>query len=210
MNVNGKNVSQVLRLFPTPVHVSSLSLDTIQIERDLLRYFPEVKQNSNNFMSVEGQVLEHFSLAHLKTELLNSVKSYLTEVLQVKYDECFISSSWYNVNTLGSYHISHSHGNSYVSGVFYVNAPSDVEGGEIVFSNDNSYLSKYSIEPAANNDFNSPFQLKPQTNMLVLFPSTLVHSVNMWQGIYPRISLSFNVFFKGIIGNHETRTFLKI
>jgi len=38
------------------------------------------------------------------------------------------------------------------------------------------------------------------TGKIILFPSSLVHEVQYKQGIDTRVSLSFNVFFKGSIG----------
>ena len=42
---------------------------------------------------------------------------------------------------------------------------------------------------------------KVQTNQIIYFPSTLEHEVGINQSDTDRISLSFNVFFKGTIGD---------
>ena len=47
-------------------------------------------------------------------------------------------------------------------------------------------------------------------NDIVLFPSSLIHGVFPKKGTNTRISLSFNVFFKGKIGNAERLTELTI
>ena len=49
-----------------------------------------------------------------------------------------------------------------------------------------------------------------QKQKLILFPSTIKHSVSNLTSNKTRISLSFNVFVKGTVGSTEFKNFLKI
>jgi ectoine hydroxylase-related dioxygenase (phytanoyl-CoA dioxygenase family) len=54
------------------------------------------------------------------------------------------------------------------------------------------------------------FRIKPEIGDLILFPSHLLHSVDTVTTDETRISLSFNVFFKGELGNEENLNLLNI
>ncbi len=45
-----------------------------------------------------------------------------------------------------------------------------------------------------------------KTGDIMLFPSSLIHMVENKEGTNTRISLAFNVFIKGTVGNNKTLT----
>ena len=49
-----------------------------------------------------------------------------------------------------------------------------------------------------------------KTGDIVLFPSSLTHMVETKEGDNTRVSLAFNVFIKGTIGNNKQLTELKL
>ena len=49
-----------------------------------------------------------------------------------------------------------------------------------------------------------------KTGDVILFPSSLTHMVETKQGDNTRISLAFNVFIKGTVGNNKNLTELII
>ena len=62
-----------------------------------------------------------------------------------------------------------------------------------------------------HNPYNSnSWYLPVQRGRLLLFPSSLRHSVSTVSTDMNRISLSFNVFVKGVVGDANNKTFLDL
>jgi len=120
----------------------------------------------------------------------------------------YITQSWLTYTESGESHHEHEHYNSYASGVIYVDCHKTLD--KIVF---NSH--RYDMicpQPRVRNIFNSNAWVIPvEKNQILLFPSSLTHRVPKIEGDYSRISLAFNTFIKGKIGDAETATelFLK-
>ena len=67
------------------------------------------------------------------------------------------------------------------------------------------------VEPLEQNLWNSQkWWLGANSGELLLFPSTLVHEVGLRDNPGTRISISFNTFLRGDIGNHEVKTGLTL
>ena len=48
----------------------------------------------------------------------------------------------------------------------------------------------------------SLYKVTPQQGMICIFPSHLVHYVPQGTNLTPRMSLSFNIFIRGLFGIH--------
>ena len=113
----------------------------------------------------------------------------------------YITESWINYTNKNQSHHKHSHDNSLVSGVFYFNT---VENDAITFYKRKSGLT-LSFDVKTSNNFNSmSYRLPVTDNMLILFPSELEHEVDINIQDKTRISLSFNIFVKGVVSNVGT------
>ena len=67
------------------------------------------------------------------------------------------------------------------------------------------------FKPSEYNLYNSEnWSVPVQKQKLILFPSTLKHSGSNLTSNKTRISLSFNVFVKGVVGNVIDKTFLEL
>ena len=84
---------------------------------------------------------------------------------------------WAIINTGGSANLRHQHGNSTISGAYYVRAPKN--SGDIVFY-DPRPAPVFSYPKASKPNFlNAQVNgINPKEGALVLFPSYLDHSVN--------------------------------
>ena len=116
----------------------------------------------------------------------------------------YITQSWISYTETNQFHPRHFHYNSYVSGVFYIAAQKEVDS--ITF-----YKTKtedtVELNVTKHNPFNSMSCLFPvETGNIFLFRSSLIHGVNKKKGNNIRISLSFNVFVKGTLGNKKGLT----
>lgn len=210
-------VTQVLQLFPTPMQISQLDVNVDDIEKCLTEQFPDLHpQVTGSYVSAHTQILEHSLLKNLKEQILNNVRHYLDNIASVIYEEVYISSSWYNVNPYGTSARQHTHPNSYLSGVFYVKTPdasniSLTQGYTRFHSPLTPLQSIFNLEIKDTNDYNAmACIIEPKVNQLVLFPSYVPHEVDTYYGSFPRISIAFNVFFKGRIGNENSKTFLRV
>ena len=167
----------------------------------------ETRGNTGNTSSIDSYILENKEMKKLKQFIEKSLKQYFQNIYVPKNNvEPYITQSWCNYTKEGQFHHKHAHPNSFVSGVFYVQA--DRTKDKIYFYKDDYQQIKV---PAKNyNPFNSDsWWFETGTNDLVLFPSNLTHMVEKVVG-KERISLSFNTFLKGYIGEDLELTGLHI
>jgi len=100
---------------------------------------------------------------------------------------------WANVNRGGHYNQLHIHPNSTWSAVYYVDAgdppPADNEyaGAITLFSPNLAMSNTFFTRVLPDRKF-----IRPETGLMLLFPSFLQHSVEPYLGERPRISLAFN------------------
>jgi len=192
-------------LFPQPVYFSKLERALTKEELKVIdKYKTKTYKNKGNITSNDTYVLENKALKNFKKDLYKMVIDYFKKVVCTSNSIIpYITQSWFNYTENNQFHHDHSHPNSYVSGVFYINADKKVD--QIKFYTTN----RPSLELKADkyNIFNATTWWYPvQTGDIVLFPSSLVHGVNKKKGTNTRISLSFNVFIKGKIGINSSLT----
>ena len=168
----------------------------------------EMRQNNNNnSSSTDGYVLEWPELFHLKRYIERNLYHYAHHVLGIKEEYNFyITQSWFNLNKNGTGHHNHMHTNSIFSGIFFVdgddNCPVNFyDKNEPLFGLPLKFSFKeYSIINS------STYSLGNNKNTLVIFPSTLKHDVGVNESNVDRISLSFNTFVSGTVGEDANRT----
>jgi uncharacterized protein (TIGR02466 family) len=188
-------------LFPTPV--SMFNYNITDKEKKVI-YKLKTIQNTGNKVSVNRKVLDSVDLKKLKIFILKSVNDYFTEIYAPKNKvKLYITQSWCNFTKKGEYHHKHSHANSFISGVYYVNANKDSD--KIYFHKEEKDKLKVLTENY-NICNSSSWWLPVETGLLILFPSYLAHSVDTVTDKDTRISLSFNTFLKGDIGSDSELT----
>lgn len=201
--------AQVIEAWPTPIGHYFLNRDITDKEKDAaLTFTQNLQRNQANSHSVSVEVLEHPDMAEIKTFCIESVKSFCKHILNiVDTVEPYISISWINITEKGEGHHKHSHPNSVISGVFYMNASSELDS--LVF-----YKPEYRRLHYCNGNttkYNQDvFQMPVHSGDLVIFDSSIEHSVLPTTGDHIRMSLSFNTFLKGTIGTKETLTYLDL
>ena len=196
-------------LFPEPVCFSKLERSLTKQElKTLDKYKKETKNNLGNTLTISNYILENKALKNLKKDLHKKVIDYFNEVVCTSNSIIpYITQSWLNYTEPGQFHHRHEHSNSYVSGVFYVSADKEVDRIRFYKTAHEEIqlaVSKYNL-------FNSTtWQYPVQTGDVLLFPPYLTHGVEKKKGTNLRITLSFNVFFKGTIGTNEEMSELVI
>jgi uncharacterized protein (TIGR02466 family) len=196
-------------IFPTPVYISKLDRKLTLKE---LSFIDKIKldlhNNEGNKTSNDNYVLNNKSFKNLKEELDLRVKDYFDKVLSITDDVTpYITQSWLNYTETNQYHHKHEHSNSLVSGVFYINCHEEFD--KIKFFNEKYKTIKTEVKDW--NLYNSLSWWFPvKTGDIILFPSSLTHMVETKQGDNTRISLAFNVFIRGTVGNNKQLTELHL
>jgi len=192
-------------IFPTPIYISKLNRNLTNKE---LLFINKTKldshKNEGNITSNNNYILNHKEFPNLKKELDLRVKDYFKKVISpTEAITPYITQSWLNYTETNQYHHKHSHPNSLVSGVFYINC--DEQFDKIKFFDDTYKTIRPEIKEW--NIWNSETWWFPvKTGDIILFPSSLTHMVETKQGTNTRISLAFNVFIKGTVGNNKQLT----
>ena len=194
-------------LFPTPVAGFELGRDLSEVEREHL-FNLETRPNQGNTTSVDNHVLNKPELHSLAEFLNNSLQEYFNTVYAPKADaNLCITQSWVNYTKPGQFHHKHAHPNSLISGVFYIQAAKETD--KLHFFKDG--FQQIKVIPKDFNLYNSDsWWLAAATGTLYLFPSSLTHMVEPVRSEDIRISLSFNTFPKGIIGEEVSLNSLKL
>jgi len=197
---------ELLQLFPTPLLIVPYELP-INKELAYLKTISYREQQQNgNFRSDDSYLLRNEEFKNIKTFLGEAVNKFTTNVLQSK-QRLVITQCWANRNPKGSKHHEHVHPNSIVSGVMYFQINEKLP--PISFSKDRQDGMK--LNPEKYNHMNSEtFMLPCKPGELILFPSSLKHSVPTNQGEEDRISVSFNTFCIDAIGSEQSLTHLDI
>ena len=196
-------------IFPTPVYLSKLDRKLTSLE---LKFVDKNKKdfykNEGNITTNNNYILNEKPFSNIKKELDLKVQDYFQKVISsTDATTPYITQSWLNYTEKNQYHHKHAHPNSLVSGVFYINCHE--EHDKIKFFNDNYKTIKLEVKDW--NLFNSEsWWFSVKTGDIILFPSSLVHMVETKEGDNTRISLAFNVFIKGTVGNNKNLTELII
>lgn len=191
-------------LFPKPIGFSKLETG---ISEDLLNFCKIGKEKSyysgGNMSSEEKYVLNQPEFSELKSFCDEKANEYFQKVFAPSSNcKLKITQSWLNYTKQGQFHHNHSHHNSFISGVFYIDTTVE---DKIKFYED--IWDPYSIHTNQYNIYNSTSWWFPaEKNSLILFPSKLVHGVDGITEKHTRISLAFNTFFEGTLGDYSHST----
>jgi uncharacterized protein (TIGR02466 family) len=197
---------QINPLFPTAVASFKLGREFTAEEFFFVDNQP-VYNNMGNTTSNNRYVFKDEALANLNAFAESCVEKYFREVYAPKNDvKLRVTQSWLNYTKEGQHHHKHAHPNSLISGVLYLKA--DAEKDKIYFFKESYEQIKLPTEQF--NLFNSTSWWIPvAAGDLVLFPSSLTHSVETVQGD-ERISLAFNTFPVGYVGEEVELTALHV
>ena len=200
-NING--------IFPIPIYNSKLNRKLTLEELSFIKKAKDnVFKNEGNTFSKDNYILNNKEFKDLKNELDLRVQDYFDKIISPANNITpYITQSWLNYTETNQYHHKHEHPNSLVSGVFYINCN---EGSDNIKFFNESYKA-IRIEVKQWNLWNSLSWWFPvKTGDVILFPSSLTHMVETKKEDNTRISLAFNVFIKGTVGNNEGLTELKL
>ena len=197
---------ELLQLFPIPLLIVPYE-ESIDKELAYLKTISYREQQQNgNYRSDDSYLLHKEELKNIKNFLGEAVDKFTKNVLNSK-QRLVITQCWANRNPKGSKHHEHVHPNSIISGVMYFQINEKLP--PIQFAKTNQDAIK--LDPEKYNHVNSESFLLPcKPGELILFPSSLRHSVPINQGDEDRISMSFNTFSIDALGSEQALTHLDI
>ena len=184
----------MLNLFATPILIKTLTLNVQEIEQYCYAVqktsFGRTISNRNGWQSLPLQI--NNSLHSFYNELLHTLNEYKEQV-DAK-GTVVLGDVWININKKGSSNIPHLHNNSFMSGVYYVKTVKDC--GNLYFQNANpvnyDWQSYHFNNSKCNLYCNDTWDITPNTNDIIIFPSWAKHGVHSNITNADRISISFN------------------
>jgi uncharacterized protein (TIGR02466 family) len=176
-------------------------IDFFEKQRD------DVRRNVHNVFTNDDYILLNKEMKGIHDDLMIAVKQYMEKVYCNTSVTPYITQSWINYTTKNQAHHKHTHSNSFISGVLYLSADKDQD--KIVF--DRNAYHQIRVTPDSFNQYNGDtHHVHVRTGQVVLFPSYLTHYVEAKGDDSLRVSLAFNVFLKGFIGDSNSLNELQL
>jgi uncharacterized protein (TIGR02466 family) len=182
--------------FPTPIYYNNIPDNGI-LNKFISSY--ELYKTNNQFQGPLGWNSHLISDPTFSTNFLDNhlefcqqldihIQQYLkmTGAPIVPYR---IISSWMTLTGKGNYGRTHVHGDSDISGVFYVKTSG--KDGNIFFENPNKTLRN----SFCFRHFQQNITYSPEVGRLMLFPGWLEHGIETNTTDHERVSVSFNIVF---------------
>lgn len=188
----------VINLFPTPVYHSKVEITPDIIDSANNTEFTRFERDDGD-VSTYKYILERPEFYTLKEQIEEHIRNYVRKVYCIKEEVSFyITNSWIVKHNFGDSAEQHMHWNSVYSGIVYLQC--DNNSGQLTFVR---HLSGMVMKPSYTEDnvYNMNGQsYTPEPEDIVIFPSSLHHSVTASRSETPRLCLAFNVFWKGVFG----------
>lgn len=196
----------VISLFPVPLYMSTVDIDSFDMTSVIKNIEFKDMPIGGGQISISKQILNLDTFKEIKKQITDNLNNFTKNYLHTIDCEFYIKSSWIIKLSKGNYSNVHTHGNSLISGVLYLQ--SDKSSSLLHFSKDAKYNNLFPGTIVPNyknyNNFNSDsYTATTEAGTLYLFPSNLSHSVPEHNSNQTRYSLSFDCFAKGKFGNYE-------
>ena len=204
-------IGKITQIFPTPVGKYKLQEFFSKEQLDFVNKIEsKTYRNHGNKTSIDTQILDNDIFKNIKKYCEDALNSFYKEVYLPELNsniKIYITQSWLNYTYKNEFHHMHSHPNSFISGVLYIDADKNFD--MITFTKPEHIYYDFDISSA--NDFNTnEVFFRVNTGDIVLFPSNLHHRVPNTTNPNKRISLAFNSFIKGNIGKKMSLNYLQL
>jgi uncharacterized protein (TIGR02466 family) len=168
---------------------------------DLVHFYQHTREHL--LYDNDDPIFQHFHdwLEDCYRNMTEDVMGYKMTLDNMSKTNCYITDCWVNVTKTGGGQSMHYHVNSFISGTYYLQMP---EGsGSIHFSNpaqspNQPCLGFGKREITAFN----PMEVsgKCEEQMLILWPSHIIHQTGLTRGDENRVSISMNFLPKEFVG----------
>ena len=185
--------------FPTSIYLEHLNVNNDLLAENIIKI--KEKDPEGMWRSNVGKAYHSKNNLHTYPEFFE-IRDLIFQTCKNVCKEQKITSPivlvnlWGNVNGKGGSNDIHMHGNSFLSGVYYVKTPENC--GSIRFIDPRPQVEVLipEREEPLNRDDWPRVQFKPTPGKLIIFPGYLQHQVFTNQSDELRISMSFNVALK--------------
>ena len=193
----------LLELFPTPVAIFDLKPLSDE-ERSTIMKTPTGNTPSSYLEVVSSNdqyILRNKKLKRLQKDIQGCVDDYKNEIMSCD-QELYITNSWVNFLLPQIKFPIHHHSNSLVSGVYYIQTDKGMPNIELEHPNTNLWRLTWKRKEYKHGNYLSS-NITIRNNMLIMFPSTIWHSVSKNLSSTTRVSLSFNTFLRGALDSND-------
>lgn len=193
-------IENVIPFNAIPILAQKTSFSLKHDEKEFVMALKYNTSDSGTKISEDIYVLNDPKMNRIKDYFLQAVNKYKKEVLQIK-NNLVMTSSWSTINEFNCYHHNHTHHNSFLSLVYYVECESGLLNLNVPRSSlEQGFNFKYDVEN--NNLYNTrEISLAVQTGSLVIFPSWLGHGTKPNQSQNKRIAIAADFFVEGDFGS---------
>ena len=216
LNSSQTDKDELLQLFAIPVLICKCTIDYSREEKWCRNYDCDKvngiydksgnQKNHHNRQSKDTFILDNPELKGIRAFIQEKLDAYTNQIYNFT-QKLIITQSWLNKSNNGEYHHHHRHPNSIISGVWYPAINSKLP--PIQFARNDQREFGMKVRKDGWNFFNSHnFQTRMNKGELILFPSNLTHNVPTNTSNEERISLSFNTWPKGDMGDIDSLTYL--
>ena len=194
-------------LFPVPIStnfISPISDDVITFAKNL--EFVPWHSKDNYFLSIskDRQVLDqHIQFFELKQQVMLSAEAYWREVICADQSvNLKIRHSWLTRHYKNEFNPPHTHTTSLFTATVYLQATESC--GDLIFRKDPNYLNlfpsmidlDYHTQTLVNTKL---YSVSPKDNMIVFFPSHLLHETQPNKSNSDRYALNVDFWFEGTV-----------
>ena len=193
----------LLKLFPTPVALFDLKPLSDEEKSTIMKTPPDEPLSSylEVVSSKDKYILRNEKLKRLQKDIQTCIDDYKNEIMSCD-QELYMTNSWVNFLLPQKRFPIHHHSNSIVSGVYYIKTDKGMPNIELEHPNTNLWRLTWKRKEYNHGNYLSS-NIKIGDNRLILFPSTIWHSVNKNLSSTTRVSLSFNTFLRGAFDSND-------
>ena len=189
-------------IFPISIHQFKIN-DFDSIKNKLIDYVYDIKKQDSvgvNHSNIGGWQSPTIDSSKDDDLLKNFLVKCLSDLPFIDRSYAFKIDAWFNINKNGNFNMPHTHPNCHLSGVLWLKIPEN--SGKIIFISPYEHVGHVEIDEMysdefkkSNNSFSNYF-LNPIEGYLILFPSHLLHYVDINKSNEDRISVAFNINFE--------------
>ena len=199
-------------LFSTPIYSCELNKQIVDRASSALKELEYENMDSiysipKEFYSLNKNVLDLPEYTLLKNEVMLGVDDYIRGYLGVPSGcEFYITNSWVNKIQPGGEGAPHDHSNSIISGVLYLDTKDN--SGDLNIHKDHTSMIPFPSTFLMDHDFyniynSTTWRFPPTQYKMILFPSSVMHSISVNDSDTIRWSLAFNTFIRGTINTRK-------
>lgn len=199
-------VARALRqLFPKHVFVATYNnLPNSWCNEETITKLKELKYRTNegNLSTEDTYVLERPEFKNIKDAAQKELDGMFKDFIPEEKCKLRITQSWVNITEGQGYHPFHPHPNSFMSGVIYFKTSDD----DAIWFKDHQNLTSSRVQLVQDSAVKHPVQ----AGQIIMFDSDMAHGVMPSDRKEERISLAFNTFPTGTIGDAKGLTELRL